>query len=78
LQYFQPFPRYWQFYVFFFKPFFVQFLTLFLRWKKCILAASFGPGYLSIKLSLSPESFKKIGGGKLRYSLCVHWVTGKL
>ena len=51
-----------------FLHFFVQFRTLFLRNKKCALAASFGLGHFFIQLSLSPESFKKIGGA-LRYPL---------
>jgi len=42
---------------------FVQFLTLLIRLKECIPAASFGLWYLSLQLSYSPESFRKIGGG---------------
>jgi len=45
LRYFQPFPKYWHFLCFYI---FVQFLTLFLRKKKCtILAAIFGFGIFS-------------------------------
>jgi len=36
--------------------------------------SKFGLGYLCIQLSLSSENFKKIGGGKLRYSL-LDWVS---
>jgi len=49
---------------------FDQFLTLFLRQKKCILATCFELEYLFIQLSLKSESFKKIGGGKLKHSPC--------